>query len=108
MAFQRDHFQRIAARSENLEEFDELARKALKERELRYKEWKVWKPLPVPPTPTGRWLRSKPRNPPALPPTKGEMADAYNRAGQRSITNLRLVFASDLSRIPKIWKSGDG
>jgi len=75
----------LAARSEKLDEFDGLARKALNEREFRYKEWRAWKPEPVPPTPTrtGRWLRSKPKNPPAPPAqTESTVADAYNLAGQ--------------------------
>ena len=81
MAFQRSYFECIGARSGELEEFDELARKALEERELRYKEWKAWNPNPVPPTATRGWLRPKPRNSPA--PTEGTMVDAYNLAGQR-------------------------
>ena len=84
MVFQRSYFERIGARSGELEEFDELARKALEERELRYKEWKAWKPNPVPLTGTRRWLRPKPRDSPAL--TEETMTDAYNLAGQRGGT----------------------
>ena len=85
MLFSRDYLKRLAARSEKLDGFDGLARKALNEREFRYKEWRAWKPAPVPPTPTrtGRWLRSKPKDP---APPESTVADAYNRAGQRRTT----------------------
>ena len=96
---------RIGARLGKLEEFDDLARKALWKREFRYKEWKDWKPKPVSPAAISGWLRSKPKNPPA--PTEETMADAYNLAGQRRTTTLRLAIPSDPSRIPKTWKSGD-
>ena len=86
MAFQRSYFERIGARSGELDEFDELARKAIEERGLRYKEWKAWNPNSVPPTATRGWLRSKPRNSPA--PTERTMADAYNLAGQKCGTTI--------------------
>ena len=110
MPFQRSYFERIGARTGKLEEFDEIARKALEERELRYKEWKAWRPNPVPPTTSRGWLRSKPRNSPAPIPTstEGTMVDAYNRAGQRRGTTIRLIKHSDPSRTPKTCKSDDG
>ena len=111
MTFQRSYSERIGARMGKLAEFDVLARKALEEREFRYKEWNTWKPNPAPPTATRGWLLSKPRNSPALltpAPTEGTMADAYNLAGQRRSTSIRLTLFSDLSRIPKTCKSGDG
>ena len=80
MSFQRSYFERIGARTGKLEEFDELAKKALEERELRYKEWEAWKPNSAPPTATRGWLRSIAKDPPA--PTERTLADAYNRAGQ--------------------------
>ena len=95
MPFQGSYFERIGARTGKLEEFDELARKALEERELRYKEWKAWKPNLVPPAASRGWLRSKPRNSPALAPapipapTERTMADAYDLAGQRRGTTIR-------------------
>ena len=106
MAFQRSHFERIGARSGELEEFDELAQKALEDRKLRYKEWKAWKPNPVPPTATRGWLRPKPRNSPA--PTERTLTDGYNLAGQRSGATMGLTNHSDPSRTPKICKSDDG
>ena len=110
MSFQRSYFERIGARTGKLEEFDELARKALEERELRYKEWKAWKPSPVPPTATRGWLRSKPRDSPAPTPapTERTLADAYNLAGQRMGTTIRLTNHSDPPRTPKTCKSDDG
>jgi hypothetical protein len=87
---------------EILQEFDELARKALEARKLRYEEWKARKPKLVPPTAK---LLSKLRNPPA--PTERTMLDAYNFAGQRSTTLLRLAIPSDPSQIPKTWTSGN-
>jgi hypothetical protein len=109
MPLQQGYFDRIAARSEKLEEFDELARKALEERKLRYKEWKDWVPKLVPPTAARGWLRPKPRNPLATAPepTERTMVDAYNSAGQRMSTTLSLVITSDPSQIPKTWKSDD-
>jgi hypothetical protein len=106
---QQGYFERITARSEKLQEFDELARKALEERELRYKEWKDWVPKLVPPTAARGWYRPKPRNSPAPAPepTERTMVDAYNLAGQRMNTTLSLVFISDPFQIPKTWKSGD-
>ena len=91
------------ARSEKLEEFDALARKALKEREYRYEEWKAWKRKPVPPTAAGGWLRSKARN--SLASTEKAMIDAYNLAGRRNITIRRLPIPSDPPHIPKTYKS---
>ena len=106
MPFQRSYFERIGTRSEKIEEFDELARKALEEREFRYKEWNAWKHNPVPPTAARGWLRSKPRNTPA--PTESTMVDGYNLAGQRRGTTIILTNHSDPSRTPKTCKSGDG
>ena len=97
MQFQQGCFERIAARSKKLEEFDELARKALEERELRYEEWKAWKLEPVPSTASRGWLRSKPKKPLALAPTEKTMVDAYNLAGQRMTITLRLAIPSHQS-----------
>ncbi len=81
--------------------------KALEERELRYEEWKAWKPGPVPSTAARGWLRSKPKK--SLAPTQTEktIVEAYNLAGQRRTITLTLAIHSDPSRVIKTWKSDD-
>jgi len=79
--------ERITARSEQLEEFDELAREALESRKLRHEELKTRKPKPVPSTSV--WLWPKARNEPV--PTESTMVTAYNLAGQRRVSLLRLA-----------------
>ena len=76
MPFKRGHFERIVACSEKLNEFDELARKALEERKRRYEEWAAWKPKPPAPV----WLLTRQRNSPA--PTESTAVAAYDHAGK--------------------------
>lgn len=74
--FKRGHSERTIARSKKLEEFDQLATKALEERKRKYDEWKAWKPKPA----SSGWLRSKPRNSPT--PMESTMVAAYDHAGK--------------------------
>ncbi len=76
--FKRGFIERIIVRSGKLEEFDQLAKKALGERRLRHEEWKAWKARPTPAA--GVRLLSKPRNSPV--PTESTMITAFDRAGQ--------------------------
>ena len=78
MPFKRGHIERISARSRKLEEFDELARKALGERRLRYEGWQAWRSKPAPSS--GVRFLSKSKNTAA--PTESTMVAAYDRAGQ--------------------------
>lgn len=78
-AFKRGHIELISARSGKIEEFDQLAKKALGERKLRHEEWKVWKAKPAPAA--GVRLLAKSRNSLA-PNSESIVATAYDRAGQ--------------------------
>jgi len=84
------HLERITACSEKLEGFDELAREALKMRKLRHEKWETWKRKPV--SSTGVWLWSMAMNEPV--PSEGTMVPAYNLAGQRRVSLLRLAIPS--------------
>jgi hypothetical protein len=79
MPFKRGYFEQLSARSEQLEKFDELARKALEQRRLRYEEWKTWR-SDVSFSNSVMRLKSKVRSSPA--PGDGTMAAVYNLAGQ--------------------------
>lgn len=83
------HLERIDAYSEKLEEFDELANKALKERKSRYKEWKDREPRPAPPTGVRFW--AKPRK----EPTRSRLVAAYDIAGGKRVLFLISLISSD-------------
>ena len=91
MIFKGGHYERITACSEKLEEFDELAREALENRKLRHEEWKTWKPKPAPSTGVRLWPRA--RKEPVS--TESTMVTAYNLAGQRMVSLLRLAIPSN-------------
>jgi hypothetical protein len=79
MSFQRGYFEQISARLEQLEKFDDLARKALEQRKLRYEEWRTWRSDQFSPTSLLR-IKPKLRNSPA--PNDSIMVAAYDFAGQ--------------------------
>ena len=76
---QRGYFEHTSARSEQLRNSDELARKALEQRKLRYEEWRTYKVDLIASTSLLR-LKQKPRNSPML--SDAFMATAYDLAGQ--------------------------
>ena len=77
--FQRGYFEHISARMEQLQKFDELARKALEQRKLRHDDCKAWKSDLIASTSLLR-LKPKPRNSPM--PSDTFMVAAYDQAGQ--------------------------
>jgi len=91
MSCKAGHLERITACSEKLEEFDELARAALENRKLRHEEWKNWKPKPAPSTGVRLWVKAK-KEPVQ---TESTMVTAYNLAGQRRVSFLRLAIPSN-------------
>lgn len=80
--FQRGYFEHTSARSEQLGKFDELARKALEQRRLRYEEWRTYKADLIASTSVLR-LKPKPRNSPM--PNDAFLVTAYDLAGQRKL-----------------------
>jgi hypothetical protein len=69
----------LQARSEHLKKFNQAAQRALQQRNLRYEEWKGYKPRSA--SPAGGLFRAKPKSPPA--PTGSDVVSAYGRAGER-------------------------
>lgn len=69
MLFKLGRHERIDANSEKLEEFDELANKALEERKSRYKEWEDREPRPAPPTGVRFWAKPRKEAQSSLPTT---------------------------------------
>jgi len=80
------------ARSEKLKKFDELARKALERRKLRYEELRTWRSDQIS-SPSLLRLRSRPRNSPA--PNESIMVAAYDLAGQSGSHRLVSIICSD-------------
>ena len=78
MSLKRGHFERIVICSEQLEEFDQLARRALEERKRRYEEWKGWKPR------MGQLaaVRILPKQKISPAPNASAMLASYDRAGK--------------------------
>ena len=87
--FKRGHIERISARSGKIEEFDQLAKKALGDRKLRHDEWKAWKAKPAPATGVRLLTKSRINSP---VPTESIFVTAYDRAGQ-------------IKHLPQIWWS---
>lgn len=92
MPYQRGYFEHISARSEQLAKFDELARKAVEQRKLRYEEWRTWKSDLTASTGVLR-LRPKPRNSPT--PNDAIMVATYDLAGQSGSHCLVSTIYSD-------------
>ena len=90
MPFKSGHIERVSARSRKLEEFDQLAWKALGERKLRHEEWKGWKSKPAPIA----GVRLLKRH--SLLATESTMVINYDRAGQINPLPQKLMVSSDL------------
>ena len=76
--FQQGLLNQINIRSEKLKDYDDRAKKALEERNRRYREWKAWKPDPGPST-KGFKLGVRPKIPQT--PTEGTLVAAYGHTG---------------------------
>lgn len=85
MSFKRGYFEQINARLEQLKGFDELTRKSLEQRRLRYEEWRTWRSDLINSISVLR-LKHK-RNSPA--PSDSTMVTAYDLAGQSRIPFLK-------------------
>src|SRR6266404_2749511 len=93
MPFKRVYFEQTNARLQQLEKFDELARKTLEQRKLRYEEWRTWRSDLINSTSVLR-LKYKPRN--SLAPNDSTMVAAYDHAGQSRIPYLNSPIDSNL------------
>jgi len=89
MPFQRGYFEHMSARREQLEKFDELARKAVEQRRLRFEEWRTWRSDLIASTSVLR-LKPKARNSPT--PNDAIMVATYDLAGQRSLSSFDVLF----------------
>jgi hypothetical protein len=76
---QQNFLNQTNIRSEKLKEYDDRAARALEERNVRYKEWKAWRPNAVSPTKAFRF-GAKQKVPPI--PTERELVIAYDDKGK--------------------------